>query len=132
MVLVWLISAQAVVAGDTQADLPTPAERAWLDANPRILLGVGAEWAPWVIPVGEGRITGGLSWHAISHHESAGATVSGGNGSKESLVSRLRADDALQRAMKKSMHPGMVMIATDDPMHPDRRSGRDFVIVTSA
>jgi ABC-type amino acid transport substrate-binding protein len=56
--LVWLISAQAVVAGDTRADLLIPAERAWLAAHPRILLGVGAEWAPWVIPVGEGRVTG--------------------------------------------------------------------------
>jgi hypothetical protein len=74
----------------------------------------------------------GLSWHAISHHESAGATVSGGNGSEETVLSRLRADDSFQRAMKKSMHPGMVMIVTDNPLHPDRRSGQDFVIMTSA
>jgi two-component system, NarL family, sensor histidine kinase EvgS len=58
MGLVWLIMAQSVVADDTRADLLTPAQRAWLDARPRILLGVGAEWAPWVIPVGEGRIAG--------------------------------------------------------------------------
>ncbi len=58
MGLVWVFLAQAVVAGDTRADLLTPAERAWLDAHPRILLGVGAEWAPDVIPVGDGRIAG--------------------------------------------------------------------------
>jgi ABC-type amino acid transport substrate-binding protein len=63
MVLVWLFPSQAVVAGDTRAHLLTPAERAWLDAHPRILLGVGAEWAPWVIPVGEGRITGFAADH---------------------------------------------------------------------
>jgi len=39
-------------------DLLTPAERAWLAEHPRITLGVGAEWAPDVIQVGEGRITG--------------------------------------------------------------------------
>jgi hypothetical protein len=69
---------------------------------------------------------------AISHHESAGATVSGGNGSEESVVSRLKAEDAFQRAMKKSMYRGMVMIVTDNPLYPDRRSGTDFVIMTSA
>ncbi|MFB1486138.1 MULTISPECIES: transporter substrate-binding domain-containing protein [unclassified Thiocapsa] len=56
--LLWLFVARIVVADDTPADLLTPAERAWLDAHPRILLGVGAEWAPDVIPVGEGRIAG--------------------------------------------------------------------------
>lgn len=36
------------------------------------------------------------------------------------------------RAMKKGVHPGMVIIVTDDRMHRDRRSGADFVIMTSA
>ncbi len=58
--------------------------------------------------------------------------VSGGDGSEESVVSRLKADDSFQRAMTKSMHPGMVMIVTDNPLHPDRRSGQDFVIMSSA
>lgn len=58
MGLLWLFSAQAVVAADNLPDLLTPAERAWLDAHPRILLGVGAEWAPDLISVGEGRIAG--------------------------------------------------------------------------
>ncbi|SDW11625.1 Signal transduction histidine kinase [Thiocapsa roseopersicina] len=56
--LVWLSLVRGVVAEDNRADLLAPDERAWLDAHPRILLGVGAEWAPWVIPVGEGRIAG--------------------------------------------------------------------------
>jgi hypothetical protein len=48
------------------------------------------------------------------------------------VVSRLKADRAFQQAMRKSMHPGMVMIVTDNPLHPDMRSGKDFVIMTSA
>ncbi|WP_328983852.1 sensor histidine kinase [Thiorhodovibrio winogradskyi] len=39
-------------------DLLTPAERAWLAEHPRITLGVGAEWPPDVIQIGEGRIAG--------------------------------------------------------------------------
>ncbi len=63
MGLLWLFLAQAIVAAGNLPDLLTPAERAWLDAHPRILLGVGDEWAPWVIPVGEGRITGFAADH---------------------------------------------------------------------
>lgn len=74
----------------------------------------------------------GLSWHAISHHENVGSKLSGGDASEESVVSRLKADDSFQRAMTKSTHPGMVMIVTDNPLHPDRRSGQDFVIMSSA
>lgn len=74
----------------------------------------------------------GLSWHAISHHESSGPNLPVGNQPEESVVSRLKADRAFQQAMRKSMHPGMVMIVTDNPLHPDLRSGNDFVIMTSA
>jgi hypothetical protein len=74
----------------------------------------------------------GLSWHAISHHESSGPNLPVGNRPEESVVSRLKADRAFQQAMRKSMHPGMVMIVTDNPLHPDMRSGKDFVIMTSA
>lgn len=82
----------------------------------------------------------GLSWHAISHHDDhgvdlsalSGTEVTGGKGAQASVMSRLQADDAFQRELKKSLHPGMVMIVTDNPLHPDRRSGKDFVIMTSA
>ena len=48
------------------------------------------------------------------------------------VVARLQADAAFQTAMRKRMHPGMVMVVTDNPLHPDRRSGTDFVIMTDA
>lgn len=69
----------------------------------------------------------GLSWHAISHHERAGADVN-----SAAIVSNLKADDRFQHAMKERLHPGMVMIVTDVPLHPDRRSAKDFVIMSSA
>ncbi|MCF8016038.1 MAG: L,D-transpeptidase, partial [Chromatiaceae bacterium] len=74
----------------------------------------------------------GLAWHAISHHEQPGMSVAAGEGAGETIVSRLRSDRAFRQAMKRSMHPGMVMIVTDTPLHPDRRSGDDFVIMASA
>ena len=73
-----------------------------------------------------------LTWHAISHHASADARLPAGPSSEASVVSRLRSDRSFQQDMKKRMHPGMVLIVTDTPLHPDRRSGEDFVIMTGA
>jgi hypothetical protein len=47
------------------------------------------------------------------------------------VPARLQASETFRVAMKKSMHPGMVLIVTDNPLHPDRRSGEDFVIMSS-
>jgi len=58
LALSLLPQAIAVSPAVAAADLLTPAERAWLAAHPRIVLGVGAEWPPDVIQVGEGRIAG--------------------------------------------------------------------------
>jgi hypothetical protein len=74
----------------------------------------------------------GLAWQAIGHHEQAGITLPWGQGTEESVVTRLQADAAFQGALRKRMHPGMVMVVTDNPLHPDRRSGTDFVIMTDA
>jgi hypothetical protein len=74
----------------------------------------------------------GLSWHAIGHHPQAGFALAKSPPSADAIVSRLQADAAFQRALRKRMHPGMVMVVTDTPLHPDRRSGKDFVIMTDA
>ena len=58
LALSLLTQAIAVSPAVAAADLLTPGERAWLAAHPRIVLGVGAEWPPDVIQVGEGRIAG--------------------------------------------------------------------------
>ena len=65
-------------------------------------------------------------------HEQAGIATAGAQGGAEaSVIARLQADAAFQGALRKRMHPGMVMVVTDTPLHPDRRSGEDFVIMTS-
>ena len=74
----------------------------------------------------------GLAWHAIGHHDQAGLSLFGALSTEESVIARLQADPAFQGALRKRMHPGMVMVVTDNPLHPDRRSGKDFVIMDSA
>jgi hypothetical protein len=74
----------------------------------------------------------GLAWKAIGHHEKAGVGMTAAQATEESVVARLQADAAFQGAMRKRMHLGMVMVVTDTPLHPDRRSGKDFVIMTSS
>ena len=74
----------------------------------------------------------GLSWHAISHHATPGADLGAGRGSPDALITRLTADSAFQRSVERSLHPGLVLVVTDNPLHPDRRSGKDFVIMSTA
>jgi two-component system sensor histidine kinase EvgS len=60
LAFLWLLVQGWPCVADTAApaDLLTASERSWLAAHPRIVLGVGAEWPPDVIQVGEGRIAG--------------------------------------------------------------------------
>jgi two-component system sensor histidine kinase/response regulator len=63
LALSLLTQAIAMSPAVAATDLLTPAERAWLAEHPRIVLGVGAEWAPWVIPAADGVITGFAADH---------------------------------------------------------------------
>jgi hypothetical protein len=45
-------------------------------------------------------------------------------------LSRLKSDAAFSALIREHLHPGTVFIVTDLPLHPDRRSGRDFVIMS--
>ncbi len=60
LALLWLLAQGWPCLADPgpPADLLSPSERSWLAEHPRIVLGVGAEWPPDVIQVGEGRIAG--------------------------------------------------------------------------
>lgn len=44
-------------------DLLTPAERAWVAAHPRIVLGAGEDWAPYVLKDSRGRLSGFAADH---------------------------------------------------------------------
>lgn len=45
-------------------------------------------------------------------------------------MQRLKADPDFIAKISERMHPGMIVILTDAPLHPDTRSGKDFVIMS--
>jgi hypothetical protein len=69
----------------------------------------------------------GLTWHGIGHHASQ---ASGFPEPQEGVIKRLRTETPVIEAMKVRMHPGMVLVMTDLPAHPETRTGTDFVIMT--
>lgn len=69
----------------------------------------------------------GLHWVGISHHSDAGNSFR----SEERTLHRIKAENEFVTQMRQRMHPGMTMILTDAPLHPDTRSGKDFVIVST-
>jgi hypothetical protein len=69
----------------------------------------------------------GMHWSAITHHHED-ATLS----QDENVIQRIRAAPSFVTALRERMHPGMTLVLTDAPLSPDSRSGKDFVIVTTA
>jgi len=64
--------------------------------------------------------SGTLQWAAI-----------GGSGANDAgLLARLTTSNDFSAAMKAKLHPGMLMVLTDAPLHPGSRSGRDFVVMS--
>ena len=63
-----------------------------------------------------------MSWSVISHNDRVGAKEA-----PDSLLQRLRSEDSFVAKLRDKMHPGMVVVVTDAPLHPDTRSGKDFV-----
>ncbi len=76
---------------------------------------------------GAGRNRRSMAWAGISHH----VDPSHPHAREEALVDRILGDRAFVDVMQRHMHPGMMLIVTDLPLHPDRRSGEDFVIMTT-
>lgn len=68
----------------------------------------------------------GLTWHAITHHDQTGIPLGQPD---EAVLQRIKADDGVRKAMADRMHPGMVLVTTELPSHPDTRSGEDFVLI---
>lgn len=48
----------------------------------------------------------------------------------DQILTRLSTTRQFTTAMVAAMHPGLILITTDLPLHPDTRSGEDFVIMT--
>lgn len=70
----------------------------------------------------------GLSWHALTHHDQSDSALVGPD---EAVLKRIKADQPVLTAMQERMHPGMVLITTELPAHPDTRTGDDFVLMNS-
>lgn len=70
----------------------------------------------------------GLTWHAISHHDQTGVSL---GQPEEAILKRIKADKAVLQAMQERMHPGMILVTTELPAHPDTRTGKDFVLIDS-
>lgn len=70
----------------------------------------------------------GMSWHAISHHDVAGVPV---GQPEEGLLQRIKADKQVLAVIEERMHPGMLLITTELPAHPDTRTGSDFVLMNT-
>ena len=70
---------------------------------------------------------GKLQWHAIGYNrDSAQAHTA------ESTLFRIHGDSQVVDAMRQRMVPGAILVTTDLPLHPDARSGKDFVIMNTA
>jgi hypothetical protein len=70
----------------------------------------------------------GLTWHEFTYAATAGAVISGPDAD---LLRRITGDTAVIEAMKERMHPGMVLVTTDEPITPDTFTGGGFSILTS-
>ena len=64
----------------------------------------------------------GMHWAALTYGEA------GQDGMHD--LTRVKSDDAFNALVGKHAHPGMIFIFTDLPLHPNSRSGRDFVIMS--
>jgi hypothetical protein len=69
-----------------------------------------------------------MAWHALSHHDAAGAGI---GHAEAAVLKRIRVDGDVLAAMQARMHPGMILITTELPTHPDTRSGDDFVLMNT-
>jgi len=70
---------------------------------------------------------GDLLWHAIGY-DRAGAQGQ----AAEATLYRIHGDATVVKAMQARMVPGAILVTTDLPLHPDSRSGKDFVVMDAA
>ncbi|MGL4395649.1 MAG: L,D-transpeptidase [Hyphomicrobium sp.] len=70
----------------------------------------------------------GMAWQALSHHDRMGADLAQPS---ETVITRIRAEQAMLNAIQDRMHPGMLLITSELPAHPDSRTGDDFVLMNT-
>jgi signal transduction histidine kinase len=75
LVCVGALALSRAQAVDEKPDRLTPAERAWLAAHPRIVLGVGQDWAPAAMKDAEGRVSGFIVDHMALLNRKLGTDI---------------------------------------------------------
>lgn len=82
------------------------------------------------ILMGSAKKAGSMQWKSI------GYAPTGSNAklaaTDASVISRIQSDPALARKILQLMHPGLVLVMTDAPAHPETRSKHGFVIATQS
>ncbi|TCO71555.1 L,D-transpeptidase-like protein [Rhodovulum euryhalinum] len=63
----------------------------------------------------------GMHWSALTYGDPAAEAHD---------LRRVRTEESFAADLRRYIHPGMIFIFTDLPLHPDSRSGRDFVIMS--
>lgn len=87
----WLAAWLSLSAWAASADLLTPAERAWLGAHPRIVLGAGEDWAPMIVKDAKGNVTGFAIDHLALLNEKLGTDIRIEAGPWHEIVARAEA-----------------------------------------
>lgn len=78
-----------------------------------------------LVLTGIDRETGGLTWTTIAHTQGWEEEVA----TSRDILKGIRVEQATLDRLKAKMHPGMIVILTDAPLHPDQTT-EDFVIMT--
>lgn len=71
---------------------------------------------------GEHESAQGLHWTALTGGASSVNTAK--------VLNRVKSNGAFNQKVHEHAHPGMIFILTDLPLHPDSRSGKNFVIMS--
>lgn len=67
-----------------------------------------------------------LQWVEISRSAGSDALFH-----EQNVLNRLGLPKEFADALKAKMHAGMMLVLTDAPLHPDNRTGRDFVVMSA-
>lgn len=78
--------------------------------------------------MGSAKKAGALQWKAVGYTPAdTGVQL---HASDASVIARIQSDPALAKKIASLMHPGLVLVMTDAPAHPETRTERGFVIAT--
>jgi hypothetical protein len=75
----------------------------------------------------DGHSRSGLRWHAISHGQTADLVTK----ADAEIINRIKADNAIVDTIQNHWHAGTTLVTVDVPAHPETRTGKDFVVVTT-